>query len=137
MIRRDPAYWQRLRKDRPSNVAAGLALVAGLAATVSVIGCLVPGPHGAARAQPLYWLSMLPLVWWANSLVRFEPRAVPCWCSTLALDCFGAGAGLAAALWRAEDWSLPALGFAVTLASAGASLVVHRDSLVAREGPAR
>ena len=118
-------------------MAAGLALVAGLAATVSVIGCLVPGPHGAARAQPLYWLSMLPLVWWANSLVRFEPRAVPCWCPSLALACFGAGAGLAAALWRAEDWSLPALGFAVTIASAGASLVVHRDSLVAREGPAR
>ncbi|WP_264051004.1 hypothetical protein [Methylobacterium flocculans] len=46
-------------------------------------------------------------------------------------------AGLAAALWRAEDWTLPALGCAVTLASACASLAVHRDSLVAREGPAR
>ncbi|WP_419828631.1 hypothetical protein [Methylobacterium sp.] len=137
MIRRYPAYRQRLRQDRPSNVAAGLALVAGVAATISVIGCLVPGPHGPTRAQPLYWLSMLPLVWWVNGLVRFEPRAVRNWRSTLALACLGAGACLAAALWRAEDWTLPALGCAVTLASAGASLAVHRDSLVARKGPAR
>ncbi|MCJ2081820.1 hypothetical protein [Methylobacterium sp. J-090] len=118
-------------------MAAGLALVAGLAATVSVTTCLVPGPHGATRAQPLDWLSMLPLVWWVNGLVRFEPRAVRRWRSALALACLGAGAGLTAAMWRAEDWTLPALGCAVTLASAGASLAVHCDSLVAREGPAR
>ncbi|MFD1282993.1 hypothetical protein [Methylobacterium goesingense] len=118
-------------------MAAGLAVVVGLAATVSVTACLVPGPHGAARAQPLYWLSMLPLVWWANGLVRFEPRAVRCWRAALSLACLGAGAGLAAALWRAEDWTVPAVGCAVTLASACASLAVHRDSLVAREGPAR
>jgi len=71
---------------------------------------------------------MLPLIWWVNGLVR-------CWRPALA--CLGASVGLAAALWRVENWTLPALGCAVTLASAGASLAVHRNSLVACEGPAR
>ncbi|MEH3147719.1 MAG: hypothetical protein PGN34_20780 [Methylobacterium frigidaeris] len=137
MSRRDPAYWQRLRKDRRSNVAAGFAVVAGLVATLTVIAASVPGSHSEARANPLYWLLMLPLVWWANALAAFEPRAVRIWRPALALACLADAACLALTVGRQEDWTAGAVSLAIVLAAAAASLAAHRGSLVAREGPAR
>ena len=129
-------YWQRLRRDARSNVAAVLAGVAALAGTVSVVVVAVPGAHHAARASPFYWLLMLPLAWWGSGLATFGARYVRLWTPALALACLGSGASLAVAAWRG-DWGMHAAGFAITASAAAASLVARRGSLVAREGPAR
>jgi hypothetical protein len=137
MVRRDLAYWQRLRRDRPSNVAAGLAAVAALVATVSVIGTLVGGPQFEARSNPLYWLCMLPMVWWVSGLTTFAPRYVRCWGLALLLACAAGGISLVIAVWRGEDWPMAAGAWILTLATATGSRVLYRRSLLAREGPAR
>lgn len=137
MIRRDQAYWQRLRKNRRSNWAAGCAGVATIAATVSLIGSLVQRSQYEARATPLYWLLMLPVVWWLSGLGRFEPRHVRLWKPALAVSVAISTATLIVALRRGTGWGPDAAGFAITIASAAASLMLLHGSLVAREGPAR
>ena len=137
MVRRDFAYWQRLRRDVPSNVAAGLAAIAALAATVSVIDTLVGGSQFEARGNPLYWLCMLPMVWWVSGLTTFAPRYVRCWGLAMLLACAASGISLVIVVWRAEDWSMAAGAWILTLATATGSRVLYRRSLLAREGPAR
>lgn len=135
-MRQDQEYWQRLRKDRRSNWAAGLAAIAAIAATVSLIGLLVDGSQYQARANPLYWLLMLPVVWWVGGLGGFRANRVRLWKPVLALSVIVATLAVVVAAGRG-DWGPEAAGLAITLASAGASLFLLRDSLVAREGPAR
>lgn len=136
MTRQDQVYWQRLRKDRRSNWAAGFAGAATIAATVSLIGLLVEGSQYQARGNPLYWVLMLPVVWWLSGLGGFEPRAVRWWKPVLLLSVIIAAIALVLAVGRA-DWAPEAVGFAITLLSAATSLSLLRGSLVAREGPAR
>ena len=137
MRRRDNAYWQRLRRDRRSNVAAVLAILAALAATLSVVALAVPGSHAASRGNPLYWALMLPMAWWGSGLTTFSPRAVRLWKPVLALSVLAAGTSLLAALRQEADWAIWAVAFGITLAAAAGSLALLRGSLVAREGPAR
>ncbi len=137
MPRRDPAYWQRLRRDRRSNIAAGLGVLAALAATLSVVALAVPGPQSVARGNPLYWLLMLPMAWWGSGLARFEARPVRWWKPVLALSCLLSCGTLAMVLARGEDSTAQAIACGVTLLAAGASLWLLRGSLVALEGPAR
>ncbi len=72
------AYWQRLRKDKPSNLAVGGLVIGALAATVSLIALVFPHSDGAMhnRGNPLYWLLMLPFVLWGWDLSTFSPRSV-------------------------------------------------------------
>jgi hypothetical protein len=135
-MRRDQDYWQRLRKDRRSNWAAGFAGLATIAATVSLIGLLVEGSQYQARGNPLYWALMLPVVWWLSELGGFEQRAVRWWRPILLLSVVIAAIALVVAVARA-DWAPEAVGFAITLLGAATSLSLLRGSLVAREGPAR
>jgi hypothetical protein len=134
-MRRDHEYWQRLRKDLRSNWAAGLAAIAALAATVSLIAVLVKGTHYQARGNPLYWVLMLPGAWWVNRLAAFEPRAVRWWRPFLLLSVVVAAAALIAT--ARADRRPAAVAFFITLLAAGASLGLRRNSLVEREGPAR
>ncbi|MFN3675030.1 MAG: hypothetical protein ACK4TC_03550 [Sphingomonas pseudosanguinis] len=136
MMRRDKDYWQRLRKDPRSNWAAGMAALAAIAASVMLIGLLVEGSQYQARTNPLYWILMLPAVWWSTGLARFEPRPVRWWKPALLLCVAIAGAVLALAI-DSGDGMPEAIGFALTLIGAVSSMVLLRDSLVAREGPAR
>lgn len=136
MMRRDKDYWQRLRKDPRSNWAAGMAAIAAIAASVMLIGLLVEGSQYRARGNPLYWILMLPAVWWSAGLARFEPRPVRSWKPALLLCVATAGAVLALAI-DSGDWMPEAIGFVLTLVGAVSSMALLRDSLVAREGPAR
>ena len=135
-MRQDQDYWQRLRKDRRSNWAAGFAGVATIAATVSLIGLLVEGSQYQARGNPLYWALMLPVVWWLSGLGGFQPRAVRWWRPAMLVSVAIAAVALVVAVARA-DWAPEAVGFAITLLSAATSVSLLRGSLVAREGPAR
>ena len=99
MRRRDKAYWQRLRHDRPSNLAALLSAVVALAATVSVIDALVGGSKSEARGNPLYWLCMLPMVWWVSGLTTFAPCYVRCWGAAMLLACMASAAAGCSRRW--------------------------------------
>ncbi|RYI35906.1 MAG: hypothetical protein EON48_00530 [Acetobacteraceae bacterium] len=114
----------------PSNVAAGLAAIAALAATVSVIDTLVGGSQFEAWGNPLYWLCMLPMVWWVSGLTTFAPRYICCWGLAMLLACAASGISLVIVVWRTGAWIL-------TLATATCSRVLYRRSLLAREGPTR
>lgn len=135
-MRQDWDYWQRLRKDRRSNWAAGFAAVATMAATVSLVGLLVKGTHYEARSNPLYWGLMLPAAWWVNGLAGFKPCAVRWWKPALLLSVVVATVVLIVAAGR-DEWVPEAVCLALTLVGAAVSLVLRRGSLVAREGPAR
>lgn len=130
-------YWSRLRKDAPSNWAAGLATVAVIAALLSVIDLSVPGSQTESRRNPLYWGLMLPVVWWASELSGFEPRPV----KTLAAVTYAAPAVavLCLGLSYAQDraWTLPLISAIVAGAAAIGSRMCYRRSLLYREGPSR
>lgn len=136
-MRRDPVYWQRLRKDVRSNVAAGLAALAALLATVSVMILAVPGTHYQARGSIAYWLLMLPLVWWVAGLATFAPAYVRSWKPVLLLAVLTAGGSLLYGISRGGGWGMQAISFIMVAAAAAGSLLTLRGSLVDREGPAR
>ena len=79
---------------------------------------------------------MLPAVWWSTGLARFEPRPVRWWKPALLLCVAIAGPVLALAI-DSGDGMPEAFGFALTLIGAVSSMVLLRNSLVAREGPAQ
>ena len=135
-MRKDREYWQRLRSDRRSNWAAGFAAIAAMAATVSLLGLCIEGTPYQARGNPLYWLLMLPAIWWVAGLVGFERNRVRLWKPALAVSLLIATLAVLIAV-RRGDWGAEAAGLAITLASTAASLFLLRNSLVAREGPAR
>lgn len=137
MRRRDNAYWQRLRKDRRSNAAAICAAIAALAATMTVISMTVQGGVAESRANPLYWLLMLPAMWWLTGLTSFEPRAVRLWKPALAVATGASVVAAALAMRAAETWTGQTVACTVTPIAAAASLLLYRGSLVQREGPAR
>jgi len=136
VVPRDQEYWQRLRKDPRSNWAAGLAAIATLAATVSLVALLVQGTHYQARGNPLYWALMLPAAWWVSGLTGFEAKYVRLWKPILLLAVVIAGAVPFAGVGR-SDWSFMVGAFVVTLVTAATSLFLLRGSMVAVEGPAR
>lgn len=136
-MRRDPVYWQRLRKDVRSNVAAGLAALAALLATVSVISLAAPGTHYQARGSVAYWLLMLPLAWWVAGLATFAPFYVRSWRPVMLLAVLAAGGSLLYAITRGGEWGIWAIGFGIVVSAAAGSLLTLRGSLVGREGPAR
>jgi hypothetical protein len=137
MKRRDNGYWQRLRKDRRSNAAAIFAAITVLAATLTVISVTIEGGVAESRANPLYWLLMLPGVWWVTGLTSFEPRAVRLWKPALAVTCGTSTIAAIVAMRATGTWTAQTVACAVTLIAATASLLLYRGSLVEREGPAR
>lgn len=136
MARTDQAYWQRLRRDGPSSWAAGLAIVAAIAATLAAIGLLVGGA-GVGRGNPLYWVLLAPLVWWASGMLGFEPRPTRLLPAVTAIAPVLAALCLALALAQERDLTPFAIAFAVALAAALGSRWAWTRSLLRREGPAR
>ena len=70
-------YWQRLRKDKASNLAVGGLVVGALATATSLLVLVFPHSDGAMhnRGNPLYWLLVLPFALWAWDLSTFSPRS--------------------------------------------------------------
>lgn len=136
-MRRDNAYWQRLRKDRRSNAAVLLATLAALVSTISLISITIGGTHYQSRANPLYWLLMAPMVWWVVGLTGFEARHVRLWTPALALASGISIVAAAVTMRTAGGWTGQTIACVVTLVAAAASLWAYRGSLVQREGPAR
>ncbi|USU09726.1 hypothetical protein NF700_05490 [Sphingomonadaceae bacterium OTU29MARTA1] len=137
MARNDREYWARLRVEPRSQWAAGLAVIAGLAVTLAVIGLLVPGNHFESRANPLYWLLMLPLVWWASELMGFEPLAVQIMPWVTSLAPLGSAICLAVAFSIGEPWQIWLVDFIICICASIGSRMTYRDSLLQREGPSR
>lgn len=137
MIRHDNAYWQRLRKDRRSGAACLLAALAALLATMSLISITVDGTHYEARANPLYWLLMVPMVWWLSGLMGYEPRYVRLWIPAMALASGVSICVAAFSIYATGGWTAETVVCGATLAAAVSSMVAYRGSLLQREGPAR
>ncbi len=137
MKRTDQAYWQRLRKDRRSNIAAGLNAVSALVATMAFIGLRIPGSQADARADPLYWVILLPFGWWGSSLGAFEAWTVRLFWPSLAAWPLIAASALAGAWRQGEDLTLWAGSLAVSVACSIGAALLYRGSLLQREGPAR
>ncbi|WP_041862786.1 MULTISPECIES: hypothetical protein [Pseudomonadota] len=131
MIRRDQAYWARVRKDARSALAVGSALLASLMALLCL---LVPGPQAQARGNPLYWLCILPFAWWANGLAAYEPRPVR---PALIVAVATAPASLAIATVLGKEPLLWTIGAGIALISAALAEYFYRGSMLYREGPAR
>lgn len=113
------------------------ALIACLAALLCVLVLLVPGPHYAARANPFYWLLLLPFAWWANGVAAYEAGPLRTLRPALALAIVVALASIAAAVALGLDPAPWIIAASITILFAAASQIVYRGSLLAREGPAR
>ena len=137
MSRRDQAYWQRLRKDRRSNLAVIFGIVAGLVSLVALIGLLIPGSQAASRGSPLYWALLIPFAWWGSSLGGFEPRAMRLFTPSLLLWPFVAAASLAKAWSDGEGSTAWVIALIACSACSIGAAWLYRGSVLQREGPAR
>lgn len=137
MPRRDMEYWARLRVDAPSSWAAGMAIVSVLAAVLALLGLVISGGQAEARANPLYWLILLPVAWWGGGLSGFGARQVRLMTPAIILAPLLAAMCLAIAARRGEvlvPWSIATL---IAFAGATASRFFYGKSLLKREGPDR
>lgn len=137
MIRTDNAYWQRLRKDRPSSLAAGMTVLCILPAIVGLIMILVPGTHIESRGNPIYWALMLPMVWWGSSLAYFEPKTA--WTVRPALV-LGPLVCAGNALWehrQGTDLTINIVVLVLSVVCAIVGEIAYRRSMLKLEGPAR
>lgn len=134
--RRDSEYWQRLRRDKASNFAAGAVVFAVIFALLAWIGLLVPGSQMQARANPLYWAILLPFGYWGGTLGRFTPWAVKLMCVMFLAAPIAAGAALLFIMLQTPDQTDYGIFFfaASSLASA-TGFFLYRGSLLQREGP--
>ena len=134
---RDPVYWQRLRRDKASGLAALLAIGACGVALVALIELLLPGSQASHRGNPLYWGLLLPFGWWGVELVNYTPRTS--WTLVPALG-IGPAIALACALASlslgsdSASW-IGAFGLSALFGVLGG--VFYRRSMLRREGPAR
>ena len=134
---RDHVYWQRLRRDKASGLAALLAIGACGVALVALIELLLPGSQASHRGNPLYWGVLLPFGWWGVELVNYTPRAA--WTLVPALG-IGPAVALACAALSLLSGSnstlwVGAFGLSVLFGVLGA--MFYRRSMLRREGPAR
>jgi hypothetical protein len=130
-------YWARLRKDRPSNWATGLAVVAALAAVLAILGLAVPGAQAESRANPLYWVILLPLAWWGSGVAAFEPRPV----RLLAVVTYAAPivaiTCLIIAIAQDRGWLIWLAAVVISIAAAIGSRRAYSRSLLKLEGASR
>lgn len=138
VTRRDQAYWQRLRRDKPSGFAALAAVGSCGLVLVEVIDLVLPGSQGMHRATPLYWALLIPFAWWAINLVNYDRRVS----RTLIPACIIAP--LVAIACVVVDEVLAAGGSRLSWLVALASVILaflavffYRRSLLMVEGPAR
>lgn len=125
------ALRQRLRRDRPTNIAMLAGLAAALPALLAWMGLVLAQNRAGDRGSPLYWLMLLPLLVWGKGLIDFSPwalRLVPA-----ILIAAPAAAALALALALYTDMAPPA--WLVALGVSGLAALVgwrfHRLSPLA------
>lgn len=133
---RNSEYWQRLRRDLRSNGAAGAAALAMIFCVLPWIHILVPGNQFQTRANPLYWMLMLPGAYWFANLIRFKPWAVVIMRSMYVLAPFAAGGALAyTAAVSPADNGPPAVLLALSCIASIVGYLLYRRSLLRQEGP--
>lgn len=134
---RDLVYWQRLRRDKASGLAALFAIGTSGVALVTLIELLLPGSQASHRGNPLYWGLLLPFGWWGVELVNYTPRV-----SWTLIPALGIGPVVALACTGTSvllgndgtPW-IEAFGFSLLFGVLG--MVFYRRSMLRREGPAR
>lgn len=137
MICTDHAYWQRLRKDKRSSIAAGMAVICVLLAIVGLIMILVPGTHTQARGSPIYWALMLPMVWWGSSLAYFEPKTAWAIRPALALGTLVCAINTVWERSRGSDITINLVVLVLCIVCAIGGEYTYRHSMLKLEGPAR
>jgi cytochrome bd-type quinol oxidase subunit 2 len=73
---KNPDDWQDLRKDKRSAVVVLATIAAGMASVLALLGILLNASRAADRANPIYWVLLLPFAWWAASLANYAAWAV-------------------------------------------------------------
>ena len=136
MPRQDHAYWQRLRVDKRSAVAASFSAVAAVCTVVNFLMVTIGmASQAESRSDPVYWLVMLRLVWWVVQIGNYEPVVVRWWNVALLIICLMNVVALLV-LYHRGDLGIVTICFAaIAITSAVASMIAYRGSLVAREGP--
>ncbi len=71
-----PRPYDYLKRDVPTTVALLAGVLAALMPVLSLTYLLVPHGHIAARENPLYWLIMLPVLFWGWGITSFDPWAI-------------------------------------------------------------
>ena len=134
---RDPNYWQRLRRDKASGLAALLAIGTCGVALVALIELLLPGSQVSHRGNPLYWGLLLPFSWWGVELVSYTPRTSWTLVPALAIGPAVALVCAVTSLFSGSDgipW-LGAFGLSALFGMLGA--IFYRRSMLRQEGPTR
>ncbi len=98
---------------------------------------MVEGNREQTRANPLYWLVLLPVAWWAAELSAFEPGSVRAMKLLTVIAPATALLCLLIAVSLEENWVLWLTSFIVSGVTAFGSRMAYRDSLLQREGPSR
>lgn len=138
MPRQDQEYWQRLRVDKRSGIAALLSAAAAICTALNILMATIgPISQAASRANPAYWLVFLPMAWWVVQLVNYEPLAVRYWRYILLVFCIVNGGIVLVLNSSGELESVTMFIAAAAVVCAASSLLAYRGSLVAKEGPAR
>ena len=71
-----PRQYDYLKRDVPTTVALLAGLAAAAMPVLAATYIMVPHGYVASRGNPLYWLIMLPVVYWAWGIMSFDPWAV-------------------------------------------------------------
>lgn len=71
-----PRPYDYLKRDVPTTVALLAGIAAAVMPVLSTTYIFVPHGHIAAREDPLYWLIMLPVLYWGWGVTSFDPWAI-------------------------------------------------------------
>lgn len=137
MIKHDQEHWQRLRKDKRSAFAVMSVSVAAMVTIIGVVALAVPGTQATGRANPLYWLIMVPAAYWVSSLLGYEPWAVATFRFSLVILPLVAVVALLWSLERGEGVTAHLVLLGLSGVFSMSAELFYRGSLLQREGPAR
>ncbi len=114
-----------------------MAIIAVLAASLALIGLIVSGGQAETRANPIYWLILLPVAWWGGGLSGFGARQVRLMVPAMVAAPILAALCLVIAAGRAEAVTPWVIATIVAAVAAIVSRLFYDRSLLKREGPDR
>jgi hypothetical protein len=131
--RTDPAERRRrLRQDRAANIGVLAAFMAALPSALAWMGLLLPLDRAADRGNPVYWLIMLPVVFWTVAAGSFAPWALRLLRPVLLLAPLLAALALAIAFGRGDSPTPWLVALAVSVAAALIGWRAYGRSLLTR-----
>lgn len=71
-----PRPYDYLKRDVPTTVALLAGLASAAMPVLSATFIMVPHGYMVSRGNPLYWLLMLPVAYWAWGIMSFDPWAI-------------------------------------------------------------